>query len=78
MMLTKGGITIDVSHPSDIARYKKLGYVEIKTREFAKSQQAEATAALGTGSQPVAPVEPVEPEAAPEPEVAPKKGKGKK
>jgi hypothetical protein len=30
MNLTKDGITIEVSHPSDIARYKKIGYVEIK------------------------------------------------
>lgn len=28
MMLTKDGITVDVPHPSDIARYKKLGYAE--------------------------------------------------
>jgi len=30
MILTKDGITVDVSHPSDVARYKKLGYVEVK------------------------------------------------
>jgi hypothetical protein len=30
MILEKDGITIDVSHPSDVARYKKLGYVEAK------------------------------------------------
>jgi len=30
MFLTKDGITVDVSHPSDVARYKKLGYVEVK------------------------------------------------
>ncbi len=28
MLLSKGGITIDVAHPLDIARYKKLGFVE--------------------------------------------------
>ena len=26
MFLTKDGITIEVFHPSDVARYKKLGY----------------------------------------------------
>ncbi len=31
MSLYKCGITVEVSHPSDIARYKKLGYVEVKT-----------------------------------------------
>lgn len=28
MYLSKDGITIQVSHPSDIRRYKALGYVE--------------------------------------------------
>jgi hypothetical protein len=28
LFLSKGGITVEVSHPTDIARYKKLGYVE--------------------------------------------------
>lgn len=80
-MLTKDGITVDVSHPSDIARYKKLGYEEIKTKKFAAEQQAIADAALGAGSQPA---EPVEPEVAPEeetevaPEKTSKKGKAKK
>jgi hypothetical protein len=30
MFLTKDGITIEVSHPSDIARYKQIGYVQVK------------------------------------------------
>jgi hypothetical protein len=30
MFLTKGGVTIEVFHPSDIARYKKVGYVQEK------------------------------------------------
>ena len=30
MILTKDGITVDISHLADIARYKYLGYVEIK------------------------------------------------
>lgn len=29
MLLTKDGITVDVTHPADIARYKHLGYVEV-------------------------------------------------
>ncbi len=28
MYLTKGGITIEVIHPSDIKRYKSAGYVD--------------------------------------------------
>lgn len=29
MLLSKDGITVDVIHPADIARYKRLGYVEV-------------------------------------------------
>lgn len=29
MLLTKDGITVDVSHPVDIAQYKHIGYVEV-------------------------------------------------
>jgi len=28
MYLTKNGITVEVTHPADITRYKRLGYVE--------------------------------------------------
>lgn len=31
MYLTKDGITIEVAHPRDIARYKSLGFVETST-----------------------------------------------
>lgn len=30
MFLTKGGITIEVFHPADIARYKALKFVEVE------------------------------------------------
>lgn len=30
MLLTKDGVTFDVSHPADIARLKRSGYVEEK------------------------------------------------
>lgn len=29
MKLTKDGITVNVSHPTDIARYKRAGYVVV-------------------------------------------------
>jgi len=28
MLLWKGGVTVEVTHPSDISRLKSLGYVE--------------------------------------------------
>ena len=31
MLLTMNGITVDVSHPSDIRRYKALGYKEMES-----------------------------------------------
>lgn len=30
MRLYKGGVTLEIEHPSDIARYKQNGYVEVK------------------------------------------------
>lgn len=33
MLLTKNGITIEVIHPADIARYKHLGYAEVKEKQ---------------------------------------------
>lgn len=30
MFLCKGGVTVEVTHPTDIARYKAAGYVEVK------------------------------------------------
>lgn len=30
MKLTKDGITIEVSHPSDVQRYKAIGYVPVE------------------------------------------------
>ena len=53
MMLTKDGITIDVSHLSDIARYKKIGYVEEKDNPNVQSVKE---------APPVAPDEPKAPE----------------
>ncbi len=29
MLLKKGGVTVELSHPSDIARYKRIGYEEV-------------------------------------------------
>lgn len=29
MLLSKNGITVDVIHPADITRYKRLGYAEL-------------------------------------------------
>ncbi len=33
MLLTKNGITVEVVHPADIARYKHLGYAEVKEEQ---------------------------------------------
>jgi len=30
MWLTKDGITLDVFHPTDIAKYKRFGYVKVE------------------------------------------------
>lgn len=79
-ILKKGGITVEMNHPTDIARYKRLGYVEVKPEQFAQDQQAEAEKAVGTGSQVAPETEPETPKApepAPESE-KPKKGKAKK
>jgi hypothetical protein len=50
MILTKGGITIEVFHPSDIDRYKRLDYVKPE-----ESKPVEVVA-------PVEPVAPIAPE----------------
>lgn len=36
MYLSKNGITVEVSHPSDIRRYKSLGYKEELAPEAVK------------------------------------------
>ena len=72
MLLRKGGVAFEVTHPSDIARLKRAGYEEVKPEEFAAEQQAEAEKATGTGSKTTEPEETVAPEE------TPKKGKGKK
>ena len=38
MLLTKSGITVDVIHPSDIRRYKSLGYVEEEAEKASESK----------------------------------------
>ena len=35
MLLCKDGVTVDVTHPADIKRYKSLGYTEEKAPEEA-------------------------------------------
>lgn len=49
MLLTKGGITVDVIHPADIARYKHLGYAEVpETKpEEPKAEKAKVERARG-------------------------------
>lgn len=45
MLLTKDGITVDVVHPSDIKRYKSIGYVEeVSADGKPKGGKAKATA----------------------------------
>jgi len=43
MFLTKDGITIELVHPAEIARYKKMGYVEPKAPEASAPDAPEQT-----------------------------------
>lgn len=45
MLLTKGGVTISVTHPADIRRYRSLGYKTIDELT-AEQQNAEAIKAV--------------------------------
>lgn len=39
MLLSKDGVTFDVSHPVEIARLKKAGYTEVKTEKPARAEK---------------------------------------
>lgn len=41
MWLSKGGITLEITHPAEIARYKRLGYIERKKEAPPVIQPAE-------------------------------------
>ena len=41
MNLSKDGITVEVIHPLDIARYKHAGYVEVKPDPVAEPEKVE-------------------------------------
>lgn len=43
MFLTKDGITIELVHPAEIARYKQIGYVEAKAPIASEPEAPEKT-----------------------------------
>lgn len=76
MKLKRGGAIFDVSHPSEIARMKRAGFVEVKDEEIQADAQAAADKTIGTGSKPAE--SPVEPPVEPSTDENKPKGKGKK